>query len=575
MGDRQVLQRMPPGEECPDCGSRRWYLQDGLRFCSRGHHIEGFVEFDVDEEEGGGQLGRVARKEKEARKAENRQLSGPKGKALYLEAVQLLLRNQALWLINSKGLCEEMETVVRDLWDLRIRGSSFLSSTEDEGEMEIFSSTPQPAEDRVAWMPRARAQRWDPERGAGWPMPRLPETIALCYLGAQLLRIPTRQVDLLNWANDGGMPYKTVFRDLPREMQERMPNPYARALKLPLRDSLTGEELSRTVMDLGLSYHLNYDMVFPEPRHVPLLVQYAKSLALPVESVIATKRLAALLGSRFHIPARNSRILPLDHPEIHLVALLVVATKLLFPFSDCQQSIKGHGNSYLPRFDWDAWRRSMPQPPTEGDLRERGPGCEIATPNQVAQMNDKKFKEYLAHDFSRCLDDRFENPLSELFASNDASEFKPSGAEYPEADAHVEAHKLSSEPPLDEVDVLKEEARQFLSQTFEQPAGELNDAPVPGAAQPLRQTSGPPPKPEQIKSAETVTPGNTLYSAFRSVEDLSEMAAAFYRAAGDAAGITLDLLVRAVYAQEQRLISVGSKYHYDRSPNKLGLALTS
>lgn len=40
MDERQELRRMPRGERCPECGSQRWYLQDGRRFCARGHQIE-------------------------------------------------------------------------------------------------------------------------------------------------------------------------------------------------------------------------------------------------------------------------------------------------------------------------------------------------------------------------------------------------------------------------------------------------------------------------------------------------------------------------------------------------------
>ena len=40
MEARRDLRRMPKGERCPECGSQKWYLQDGLRFCARGHQIE-------------------------------------------------------------------------------------------------------------------------------------------------------------------------------------------------------------------------------------------------------------------------------------------------------------------------------------------------------------------------------------------------------------------------------------------------------------------------------------------------------------------------------------------------------
>ncbi len=159
-------------------------------------------------------MGTVARREKEVREQEKRQLTGAEGKLLYLEALQLLLRSQVLWLIRVKGYREELETVVRDLWDLRIRGSSSLEpSVEDaaaEASLEMFSSQPPSEEDKPAWSSGARAQIWDPDRGAGWPMPKVPDTIGICYLGCLLLRIPTRLGELIQWANRGDLPYKTA-----------------------------------------------------------------------------------------------------------------------------------------------------------------------------------------------------------------------------------------------------------------------------------------------------------------------------------------------------------------------------
>ncbi|POR36640.1 RNA polymerase I-specific transcription initiation factor rrn7 [Tolypocladium paradoxum] len=516
MEERRELRRMPRGERCPECGSVKWYLQDGLRFCSRGHQIEGFIQFDVGEDEDSGRLGAVARREKEIRSSEKRQLSGQEGKSLYLEAVQLLLRNQVLWLIHEKGYREELETVVRDLWDLRIRGSSSLATTDDEGaqgQLEMFSSQSLPEENKAAWKSRSRAQSWDPERGADWPMPTLPETLGLCYLACLLLRIPTRLGELLHWANNGNIPYKTAYHDLPREMQDRLPSSYVKALKLPLRSSLQGGVFYRTVLDLTLSYHLNYGMVFPEISSVSLLVQYAKILALPIESIVATKRLSASLGYRFQFPVNNTKILPLDHPEIRLVTLVIFATKLCFPFEGNQLSTEGLGTAYLPRFEWEAWKQGLVRHPEDEELSNKAAEVEAMTPNQVVHMNDEELDAYFAH-ITGLVDRRNENPITQFFP-----------IEPPPAPA----------PPVPEAsqDEVDERASRLLSQALE------------------------PPRRLGVAKAEEPSDASdsTMYEAFRSVGDLSETAATFYKATGDAAGIPLDMVVRAVYMQEQRVVS--------------------
>ena len=160
-------------------------------------------------------MGRVARKEKKQKTKEKRQIHGHAGKALYLEALQLVLRNQILWLVTSKGYLEELETVVRDLWDLRIRGfGSGPSQTEAEDtdtSLEVFSSqTTDGTSGEPILRSKARAKSWDPERGSSWPLPRVIDTVALVYLGCLLLRTPTYIGELQIWANNGHFPYKSA-----------------------------------------------------------------------------------------------------------------------------------------------------------------------------------------------------------------------------------------------------------------------------------------------------------------------------------------------------------------------------
>ncbi|OAQ86587.1 eukaryotic translation initiation factor 5A [Purpureocillium lilacinum] len=485
MEARRDLRRMPKGERCPECGSQKWYLQDGLRFCARGHQIEGFIQFDVGEEEDSGRMGTVARREKEVREQEKRQLTGAEGKLLYLEALQLLLRSQVLWLIRVKGYREELETVVRDLWDLRIRGSSSLEpSVEDaaaEASLEMFSSQPPSEEDKPAWSSGARAQIWDPDRGAGWPMPKVPDTIGICYLGCLLLRIPTRLGELIQWANRGDLPYKTAFHDLPREIQDRMPSAYVKALKLPFRTGLTGGDLYTAVMDLVLSYQLNYEMVFPEANFVSTLVHYAKELALPVESIIVAKRLAALLDSSFEFPVGNHKIRHIHHPEIHITTLLIVAMKLCFPFEQGRSSFLPAGEALLPGFDWEHWRASRSQMSPDSEPEDKDMRFGKVTEDELIDMDDRELDEYFAY-LSSFMDKKNENPITNFF---------------PPVPTHSNDQSV---PELSDEDIL-ERSRKVLSQAV---------------------------LPAQDKSSDSE---NTPYEAFYDIQDLSDTASSFYKAA--------------------------------------------
>lgn len=168
----------------------------------------------MGDEADAGKLGNVARKEKEIKEQELRHLTGQAGRELFLECLQLTLRSQLLWLIQEKGHREELETVARDLWDLRTRGSSAMAVDDaPTGEgLEMFSSQPTPVEDKPKKdsKPNARAQSWGPERGSDWPMPKMIDSLALCYLGCLLLRIPTGIGELCNWANNRLIPYRNA-----------------------------------------------------------------------------------------------------------------------------------------------------------------------------------------------------------------------------------------------------------------------------------------------------------------------------------------------------------------------------
>lgn len=153
----------------------------------------------------------MSRREKAPRDQRRRApLTGQAGRDLFLESLQLIIRSQLTWLINEKGHREELETVVRDLWDLRIRGSNsgLGDDTHEEEELEIFSSEPPQDSALANWQRQSRKQSWDPELGSRWPLPRVPDTLAICYLGCVLLRIPTHLGEITRWANNGSLLYK-------------------------------------------------------------------------------------------------------------------------------------------------------------------------------------------------------------------------------------------------------------------------------------------------------------------------------------------------------------------------------
>ncbi|KAM0266506.1 hypothetical protein ACHAPA_006936 [Fusarium lateritium] len=514
MDVRRDLRKFPRGERCPECGARRWYLESGLRFCSNGHQVEGFIQFDIGDDVDAGKLGRVAKKDKEAKEKELRHLTGQAGRNLFLECLQLVLRSQLLWLIRSKGHRDELETVVRDLWDLRIRGSGSLvvdKEAQPEEGLAVFSSQPEePEKDDVPKKQRGRAQSWNPEENADWPMPRMIDTLALCYLGCLLLRVPTTIGELCSWANSGRIPYKRSYYDLPQEMQDRLPSAYTRALKYPLRSSLIGIDLHNAVLDLALSYHHNYGMVFPTINDTPTLVHFVRQLALPVETLVTARGILSMMRFSFQLPIEQSRRFQIDYPEILLIAAVVVAAKLCFPLGRHSPSLQVTSTEHDIRFNWTKWQKSIQELVDASKAPGKEPSFDKVTVDQVASMTTEELDRYFAH-IASTIDRKNDSAITRFFPSETAPRPETPPSESTEKDND---HKM----------------RQILGQVITI-AGEEG------------------PEPESEDSSEPD------YEAFRAVEDLTEPAQALYKAAGHISGLSLDETVQAVYMLEQKILT--------------------
>lgn len=46
MAERSETRKLPRGERCSQCGDRRFYLENGMRFCAaNGHEIEVCIHY--------------------------------------------------------------------------------------------------------------------------------------------------------------------------------------------------------------------------------------------------------------------------------------------------------------------------------------------------------------------------------------------------------------------------------------------------------------------------------------------------------------------------------------------------
>lgn len=77
-----------------------------------------------------------------------------------------------MWLVDVKGHKAELETVVRDLWDLRIRGAASVveNDSASEAELSLFSSQIDLSQDEQPGNRTQGAQNWTPRVGASGPL---------------------------------------------------------------------------------------------------------------------------------------------------------------------------------------------------------------------------------------------------------------------------------------------------------------------------------------------------------------------------------------------------------------------
>lgn len=217
---------------------------------------------------------------------------------LYLHCYQLILWKQTHWLVTVKGFPKELETIVRDLWELRLRVSQGSGDERSEYGTEFGSTTEGDDTDTDGTgyrstastvMSRKRASR------AKKNLPKLIETLGFCYLGMLLLRLPTSLGEIYKWATRDEIIYtravsevrrhsslctkRIQIKEIPKDMRARLPGHYFRALEI--HGILSGHRLHQTVLDMVSFFNFNFEMVFPPINHKLLLYKSVRDLGLP------------------------------------------------------------------------------------------------------------------------------------------------------------------------------------------------------------------------------------------------------------------------------------------------------
>lgn len=123
-----------------------------------------------------------------------------------------------------------------------------------------------------------------------------------------------------------------------------------------------------------------------------------------VEIYPAVRRLGRFLDFDFVYSVSQKKVHEIRaYPEVQIVSLIVLATKLCHPFDDIDRTPESDLDPTTLKMDWAKWRRVVSRTPLEG-LRS---GDEVKiTDEDVLGMNERKMDDYLDWYQRTWIDDR-------------------------------------------------------------------------------------------------------------------------------------------------------------------------
>ncbi|ETS82534.1 hypothetical protein PFICI_04410 [Pestalotiopsis fici W106-1] len=390
--------KMRHGERCEECPTRHWYEQEGLRFCRNGHQLEGFAAHEAGEDEYNS-TGRVTKAKKEKQTREGLKLGGSEGRRLYLQALQFVLKRQVEWLQKAGlQLGEEQgrtyEELVKELWSLACAMPGVMESVET-GELTDYAT-----EDTVASSSgpedsdaSTRSNGWLDKKGS--KLPSLIHTLALCYLACVILKQPLTTADFHRWAQRGEIEFLAALHCLPRNVQSRLPAMYHRSMQV--RDHIRPGKLLRTAQELAVALNVHYAIRLPTLNYPQILIQYILDLTLPTDIFLMAKSLIHILNATFEFPdGTRKRTRAMDSPELLLIALVVVSTKLLHSLDGIERQPVKHDDPRVKQIDWLEWQKNRSEASAKRSEHRLELGTEYrVTPNEAVLMNEDKMDDFM------------------------------------------------------------------------------------------------------------------------------------------------------------------------------------
>ncbi|KAH7385533.1 hypothetical protein DE146DRAFT_210351 [Phaeosphaeria sp. MPI-PUGE-AT-0046c] len=471
---------------------------------------------------------KVTRKRKDDDEVANKvgkQFTGPQAFDLYLKSVQLILRHQIWFLVKDKGLPSELETVIHDLWTLRIAqlGDRIASASKNnEPQSQVYSTlgsedeTTDHERDTLS-TPRGRDKKLN-------SLPNLYDCLALCYLGMHALRLPVTPGDIYAWVTDGKMAFRRAIKLLPLAMKDRLPSSYHSVLNP--QTMMSYRRLYTTLTNLQISFEKEHGMLWPPLNVQLLLFRYIRELALPLQLYDATLRMKDLLGYTFALQHNGrQRVGIAQLPEAQLIGCLIVCVKLFYPFDKIRRSPESVSEPAALVLDWMQWCKHMKAAKQEQRQGETTFTTEELTKLQesdVFEMKPEQLDQYLGFYADTFLDD------AEIQRTRDNDDYR---------NALFDMFPIDGKDNRQPTQLSDGKSHETMLKTVREAHASMKTAAIVA---------------NEDDEANVPRPGQ-MYPIWKDVQDLPPRAAMFYDEAARIAGFSVDMLVMAVCFVETRV----------------------
>lgn len=560
---------------CQLCGSTRFHVDDGLTFCVNGHDQHRGPAAEADEADWattrGGKLHRDTVKDAKGKK-KGKQSRVPRGRGAAEEWAKGmgLVCWKVCWALGrltgsvvpseserdervggdegsgsdtetAGKMADELWGVVRGLWALRL---GELVATWDAAETDVLEDTDVTDTEDLTDATDAEHEAKDKASKKSRFLhraPKLVDTIALNYLALVLMRYPIPLSSIYTWVQIEALPHMRAIRHLPPAIKDRLPPEYH--LSFDTTSTLQPEDLQLAIYRNAKHCTTTFGMTFPPLNWRPLLLRWVETLALPLQVYAMVKNLNTICDFSFGYcdgtlsGRRNAN----SYPEAQLMALLVVATKLLFPFDAA--TVKRHPRSTtehgLIRVDWQRWLEAKKwfERAQEEEERKQTP----LRPGREMEIDEQEIMRMEGHELDAYMDWYQDMWMSAKVEDEAVGVQKELLGMFPVEKVHVRDKVEEARKREVRLEALRKERLRMV-------LGGLKSRRVVTEAQ-VEEAE----REQEEATMRTMLRPGMGYQVFQDEEDLEGVPRAFHQEAASAASLSLKTLVRAVVIVENRI----------------------